>query len=78
MNRLALLLCAALCGCGGKSGTLSLSIVTSPSDDPFQSAATVRITIGDNVTVKTAPVNMGHFTLKFDQKPGDTPMTVLV
>jgi hypothetical protein len=65
-------------GCGGKSGTLTLSIVVSPGDDPFVDASQVRFTVGDAMHVTTVPVAGGHFTYKFSSKPIDTPGPVLV
>lgn len=59
----------AFTACGGKSGTLSLSIVVSPADDPFTSAANVRFTVGDAMHVTTVPVSMGHFHFKISGKP---------
>lgn len=72
MTRPLLACCAALlaASCGGKSGTISLRIVTSPADDPFADAREVRVTVGGQTT-QTAPVNMGRFDLTFDQKPND-------
>jgi hypothetical protein len=67
----ALALCA-IAACGGKSGTLTLNLVTSPADDPFVDAATVRFTVGamgEHVT--TVPVTSGHFTYKVSFKPDD-------
>jgi hypothetical protein len=60
---------ASVAACGGRSGTLSLTIVTSPTDDPFGSAANVRITVGDGKTIKTVPVSGGKFSFNIDQKP---------
>lgn len=72
---LCLLLAAA---CGGKSGTITLSIVTSPGDDPFVDATQVRVTVGDAMHVTTAPVSMGHFTFKLKSKPIANPGPILV
>ena len=60
---------ASVAACGGRSGTLSLTIVTSPADDPFGSAANVRVTVGDGKTIKTVPVSGGKFDFTIDQKP---------
>ncbi len=78
MKRLALLSLLSVIGCGGQTGTLTLNIVTSPADDPFADAVNVRVTVGDSVTVKTMPVNMGHFNFNFSQKPSTDAMPVLV
>ena len=76
---LASLLLLALTACGGKSGTLTLNIVTSPGDDPFVDAASVRFTVGtDGTHVSTVPVSMGHFTYKVSFKPIDMTGPVLV
>ncbi|MCA1664742.1 MAG: hypothetical protein LC659_10810, partial [Myxococcales bacterium] len=67
----ALALCA-IAACGGKSGTLTLNLVTSPGDDPFRDAATVRFTVGamgEHVT--TVPVTNGHFTYKVSFRPNE-------
>ena len=77
MKRL-LALCLLLAACGGKSGTITLSIVTSPGDDPFADAAQVRFTVGDAMHVTTAPVSMGHFTFKVKSKPLDKPGPIIV
>ena len=67
----ALALCA-IAACGGKSGTLTLNLVTSPGDDPFVDAATVRFTVGAmGQHVTTVPVTNGHFTYKVSFKPDD-------
>ena len=54
----------AVAACGGKSGTLTLTIVVSPRDDPFVDASSVRFTVGDRTHVTTVPVSGGHFTYK--------------
>lgn len=72
-----LLAAGLLAGCGGKKGSLSLSIITSPNEDPFQSAREVRVTIGGNV--KTASVDdKGKFNLKLEFKPLKDPAPIVV
>jgi hypothetical protein len=80
MNRIwiAALTLVSLAACGGKSGTLSLDVVVSPTDDPFADAASVRFTIGSSAYVDTETVTNGHFTLKVSQKPESTDGPVLV
>jgi hypothetical protein len=80
MNRIwiAALTLVSLAACGGKSGTLSLDIVVSPTDDPFVDAASVRFTIGDGTHVDTTTVTAGHFTLKLSQKPESMDGPILV
>lgn len=74
----ALALCA-IAACGGKSGTLTLNIVTSPADDPFADAATVRFTVGANGEhVTTVPVSMGHFNYKLSYKPDNMTGPVVI
>lgn len=75
---IAALTLVCLAACGGKSGTLSLDVVVSPTDDPFIDASSVRFTIGDGTHVTTTPVSGGHFTLKLQQKPESTNGPVLV
>jgi len=67
-----------IAACGGKSGTISLKAITSPSDDPFGDAATVRVIIGNNTRVMTTPVNMGHFTLDVPATPGSSTTQITV
>jgi hypothetical protein len=55
--------------CGGKNGTLSIVIVTSPTDDPFKDAASARFTIGDASHQKTVEVTDGKFTYDNKQSP---------
>jgi|GEM_PF-4473139 len=72
MNRLflSLSLAAGLMACGGKHGTLKLEIITTPAENPFLNASTVRVTIGDTGTVQTAPINAtGGFSLDLSPKP---------
>ena len=45
---IAALALVGITACGGKSGTLTLNLVTSPGDDPFADAAQVRFTVGAN------------------------------
>lgn len=73
----ALGLCA-FTACGGKSGTMTLKIVTSPGDDPFSDAAQVRFTLGDTAHVSTVPVSMGHFNFKISGKPLNKTAPILV
>jgi len=71
----------AAAGCGGRKGTITLDIITSPADDPFASAASVRITVGDGMgekVTKTVPVMNGRFDLSFDQKPQKDTAPILV
>lgn len=76
---IASLLLVAIAACGGKSGTLTLNIVTSPGDDPFVDAATVRFTVGTDMShVTTVPVTGGHFSYKVSFKPNDMPGPVLI
>jgi hypothetical protein len=77
-TRLALLL--AMAACGGKSGSLNLAIVVSPSEDPFSTAAQVRVTVNSTPqNVQTAPVMNGTFNLPFNQTPmSNTSATILV
>ncbi len=76
---IASLLLVAIAACGGKSGTLTLNLVTSPGDDPFADAASVRFTVGtDGSHVTTVPVSMGHFSYKVSFKPNDMTGPVLV
>ncbi|HEY2746005.1 MAG TPA: hypothetical protein VGL86_15325 [Polyangia bacterium] len=76
---LAALSLLAITACGGKSGTLTLSIVVSPGDDPFADASDVRFTVGTSGNhVTTVPVSMGHFTYKVSFKPDDSTGPVLV
>jgi hypothetical protein len=75
----AALALACITACGGKSGTLTLNLVTSPGDDPFVDAASVRFTVGTDAShVTTVPVSMGHFSYKVSFKPSDTTGPVLV
>ena len=80
MNRIliASLFLVSLAACGGKTGTLSLDIVVSPTDDPFADAASVRFTIGSSAYVDTETVSAGHFNLNVKQKPESTNGPVLV
>ncbi len=64
---------AAVAGCGGQHGTLELTVVVSPVDDPFADAASVVITIGDPNHQKTYPVTGGHFKASIDLSPLSTP-----
>lgn len=64
-------LLAITTACGGKSGTISLKAVTSPSDDPFGDAATVRVVVGSNVMTMSTAVMAGHFTLSVPSTPGN-------
>ncbi|MGZ3439792.1 MAG: hypothetical protein ACXVDD_09750 [Polyangia bacterium] len=76
---IAALALVGITACGGKSGTLTLNLVTSPGDDPFADAAQVRFTVGamgEHVTV--VPVSMGHFTYKVSFKPDDMTGPVLI
>jgi hypothetical protein len=76
---LACLALVAITACGGKSGTLTLNLVTSPGDDPFVDAANVRFTVGtDTSHVTTVPVSMGHFSYKISFKPNDMTGPVLI
>ncbi|HEX9105039.1 MAG TPA: hypothetical protein VF997_22665, partial [Polyangia bacterium] len=76
---IASLLLVAIAACGGKSGTLTLNLVTSPGDDPFADAASVRFTVGtDGAHVTTVPVSMGHFSYKVSFKPNDMTGPVLI
>ena len=76
---LAALALTAITACGGKSGTLTLNLITSPGDDPFADAAQVRFTVGtDGSHVTTVPVSMGHFDYKISFKPNDMTGPVLV
>jgi hypothetical protein len=76
---LAALALVAITACGGRSGTLTLNLVTSPGDDPFVDAATVRFSVGANKEhVDTVPVSMGHFSYKVSFKPIGAPGPVLV
>ena len=76
---LACLALVAITACGGKSGTLTLSIITSPGDDPFADAANVRFTVGADMShVTTVPVSMGHFDYKISFKPNDMTGPVLI
>jgi hypothetical protein len=76
---IAALALVAITACGGKSGTLTLNLVTSPGDDPFADAATVRFTVGvDGAHVTTVPVSMGHFTYKVSFKPADMTGPVVI
>jgi hypothetical protein len=78
----SLIALSLLAACGGRSGTLSLEVVTSPADDPFSSAAQVRITVSDGSEQppqKTVSVSNGRFTLSFDQPPkNDVAAPILV
>jgi hypothetical protein len=73
-----LLLLALVAGCGGKKGTLALTIVVSPVSDPFANAANVKFTIGDANHVKTVPVTNGHFDTSIEIDPISTPGPVTV
>ncbi len=76
---IASLALVVITACGGKSGTLTLNLVTSPGDDPFADAASVRFTVGtDGTHVTTVPVSMGHFTYKVSFKPNDMTGPVLI
>jgi hypothetical protein len=68
----------AVSGCGGKKGTLALSIVVSPTKDPFTNAANVKFTIGDANHVKTVPVSNGHFDASIEIDPLSTPGAVTI
>jgi hypothetical protein len=76
---IAALALVGITACGGKSGTLTLNLVTSPGDDPFADAAQVRFTVGamgEHVTV--VPVSMGHFSYKVSFKPDDMTGPVVI
>lgn len=76
---IACLALVAIAACGGKSGTLTLNIITTPGDDPFADAASVRFTVGtDGTHVTSVPVNAGHFSYKVSFKPNDMPGPVLL
>jgi hypothetical protein len=78
---LALAVAVVAAGCGGRKGTITLDIVTSPADDPFASAASVSITVGDGMgerVTKTVPVMNGRFDVSFDQKPQKEGAPILV
>lgn len=64
-----LLLLMLLAGCGGKKGTLTLTMVVSPLDDPFTNAANVKFTIGDKGHVQTVAVTNGHFNASINVDP---------
>jgi hypothetical protein len=64
--------------CGGKTGTLTVGIVVSPGDDPFNDAASVRFTVGDSSHVSSAPVSMGKFSYKLSLKPLASPGPIIV
>jgi hypothetical protein len=88
MNRTSLIRwfswCAVFAGllgfvaCGGKNGTLNIVIVTSPTDDPFKDASSVRFTIGDISHQKTVAVANGKFTYDLKQSPLKTPGPITV
>lgn len=79
MKRHLILLALALpLGCGGQTGTLALTIVTPPADDPFAHAASARITVGDSSHVTTVPVSGGQFTVNYSRPPSSTPGIVTV
>ena len=76
---IAALALVGITACGGKSGTLTLNLVTSPGDDPFADAAQVRFTVGamgEHVT--SVPVSMGHFSYKVSFKPDDMTGPVVI
>ena len=76
---IAALALVGITACGGKTGTLTLNLVTSPGDDPFADAAQVRFTVGamgEHVT--TVPVSMGHFSYKVSFKPDSTTGPVVI
>ena len=74
---IAALALVAITACGGKSGTLTLNLLTSPGDDPFADAAQVRFTVGANGQhVTTVPVSMGHFSYKVSFKPDEGVISV--
>lgn len=76
---LAALALVAITACGGRSGTLTLNLITSPGDDPFVDASQVRFSVGANKEhVDTVPVSMGHFSYKVSFKPLGAPGPVLV
>jgi len=63
-------------GCGGNKGTLTVSIVTPLTVDPFALAARVHIKVGDPaVAEQTVTVTGGHFSSDLKFKP---PSTTLV
>jgi hypothetical protein len=73
--RRSLALALALAACGGKSGTISLSLVVSPADNPFSQAANVRFTLPTDQcamktpTVQTDAIKNGTVDVSFDQSP---------
>ena len=68
-----------LTACGGRSGTLTLTIVTSPGDDPFGAAAAGALHRRHRRhQVPTVPVTMGHFTFKLSIKPDDMTGPIIV
>ncbi|HZS41015.1 MAG TPA: kelch repeat-containing protein [Polyangia bacterium] len=78
MKRLGMIaLACALASCGGKSGTITLTIVTSPTDDPFGAAAQVRVTVTGG-SVQTFPVTNGMFDVKLNQMPGSSVEPIIV
>src|SRR3954470_18818173 len=74
MMKRILFACAALvaiAACGGRSGKIQLKVVTSPADDPFANAATVKVYMADMMSVKTAAVMSGKFEVEAPQKPAN-------
>ncbi len=55
--------------CGGKTGTIKLTVVVSPVDDPFLDAAKATLTVAAlNGPTVAATVTNGHFDLRLDEK----------
>ena len=76
---IAALALVGITACGGKSGTLTLNLVTSPGDDPFADAAQVRFTVGAMAQhVTLVPVSMGHFTYSVSFQPDDSTGPVVI
>jgi hypothetical protein len=75
---LASLALVGFTACGGRSGTITVQVVTSPTQDPFANAAQVRVYAGNMMTVTTAPVSGGHFTLDFPEMPGNGSTQITV
>ncbi|MSP60300.1 MAG: hypothetical protein EXR72_08160 [Myxococcales bacterium] len=74
---LGLIAAFALAACGGKQGTISVSILVPVGDDPFVDATKVRVRVGDPpLAEQTVAVSGGHFAaeLKLEPPGGNTAL----
>ena len=65
-----LALAAGLAACGGKQGTITVTVLVPTGADPFDGAASVHMALGSPVVFEiTVPVNQGHFDAQIQFKP---------